>query len=130
MDTKITKLEQIANQLRVDTITKNTYKSGNEYGSTHPNSISNNDEKGKGENNGQVGSLTDINERKSQTTKNRYKSVNEYGLTHKDSISDGDERGKGENNGQVGSSTDITERMTQIAKNKYFSTKTYPDFTI
>ena len=48
------------------------YGSNNSYGLTHPNAISDNDEKGKGENSGQVGSVTDINTRNQVVATNKF----------------------------------------------------------
>ncbi len=45
-----TKLEELADQFRVDNVIKNTYlnSSGKQYGQTHPNALSDGDIKGKG----------------------------------------------------------------------------------
>jgi hypothetical protein len=44
-------------------LSKNNYSSNNSYGVTNPNSLSDGDDKGKGELNGSIGSKTDISER-------------------------------------------------------------------
>jgi hypothetical protein len=94
----------------------------------NPNAISDGDEKGKGDNNGKVGSLTDINTRIELINKNVYKGDNGYSSIHPNALSDGDIKGKGEVNTQVGSSVDINNRIDSIARNKYGETKRYPDF--
>ena len=90
-------------------ISKNNYGPTNGYGLTNPNALSDGDEKGRGENvNGQIGTITDINERIKLLSKNDYNYTNNYGLTNSDAISDGDEKGRGENvSGQIGTKTDI-----------------------
>lgn len=126
--TKITKLEEIANEQRKIHLSRNDYNFKEEYGSTHPDAISDGDEKGKGENNGQIGSSEDIQARTSNIVKNTYQRDKGYGSTHPNAISDGDEKGKGENDNKVGSSVDIEKRTFSVAKNEYNIKKQYPDF--
>ena len=57
--------------------------------------VSDGDELGKGENNGNVGGLTDINTRTDLTNRNTYNDSNGYSLVHQNALSDGDELGKG-----------------------------------
>jgi hypothetical protein len=45
---------------------------------THPNAISDSDEKGKGDNNGVVGSLSDINNRTKSVAFNKYNGNKNY----------------------------------------------------
>ena len=123
-------LEQMAEQQRTVIMAKNNYNYENEYNSNHVNALSDGNENGKGEKNGQVGSLTDINTRKENIVKNVYNESNNYNSVNVNALSDGDDKGKGENNGQVGSLTDINMRKDNITKNKYGESKTYPDFTI
>ena len=128
---KITQLEALANQLRPTELAINRYSANNGYGITNPNAVSDGDEFGKGQNqNGQVGSLTDINTRTDIMSTNRYGVNNGYGVTNPDAISDGDEFGKGQKgeNGQVGSFSDINNRIDNIGRNKFNSEKGYPDF--
>ncbi len=94
----------------------------------NPNAISDGDEKGKGDNNGKVGSLTDINTRTELINKNVYNGDNGYSSIHPNALSDGDVKGKGDVNTQVGSSVDINNRIDSIARNKYGEAKKYPDF--
>jgi hypothetical protein len=111
-------------------IVVNRYTFENGYGINSKDAISDGDEFGKGQNqNGQVGSLTDINTRNQVMATNRYTENNGYGVTNVDAISDGDEFGKGQNqNGQIGSSTDINTRIKVVAINKFGENKKYPDF--
>ena len=128
---KRTKLDEHAEKARLENITKNSYKTGNEYNTNNINALSNGDDKGKGEYNGQIGSLTDINTRIENTQKNTYKkNVNEYNTNNINALSNGDDKGKGEYNGQIGSLTDINKRIELTVKNLYKEDKKYPDFTI
>jgi hypothetical protein len=90
--------------------------------------LSDGDDRGRGENNGSVGTKTDISERKTLQARNLYGPTNEYSSVNKNAISDGDDKGRGENNGNVGTKTDIGERTGLQAKNKYGNNKPYPDF--
>ena len=129
-----TMLEQIGDKERVNLLARNEYNYTTEYNSTNPNAVSDGDEKGKGQlnENGTVGSLTDINNRNVLMGKNEYNPNSEYNSTSSNAISDGDEKGKGQlgENGPVGSFTDINTRIKSVVINKYSNTKTYPDFTI
>jgi hypothetical protein len=123
-----TQLEQLSEKFRTEHLTRNSYNVKNLYDSNNKNAQSDGDEKGKGELDGQVGSLTDIHTRTELLARNRFNSGNLYGLGTPDAVSDGDERGKGENNGQVGSLSDINKRTELVASNKYGEKKRYPDF--
>ncbi len=124
-----TQLEIIAEQQRKEHLARNYYDGqANGYSSNHPNAKSNGDEKGKGENEGNVGSSVDIQTRTENMVKNYYQADNPYGSNHPNAKSDGDERGKGENEGSVGSKTDIGLRVESLARNKYNTNKGYPDF--
>jgi len=74
----MSKLEDYSKPFRDCTIVKNSYKCGEEYVSGHKNAISDGDELGKDENNGQVGSLTDIKQRSCSLIKNPYNSNKPY----------------------------------------------------
>ena len=74
----MSKLDEISKQYRDCTIVKNTYKCGNEYVLGHPNAISDGDELGKGENNDQIGGLTDIKTRNCSIVKNPYNENKPY----------------------------------------------------
>ena len=109
-----TQLEILAEKLRKEVISKNSYNSSNGYSSINKNALSDGDERGKGDVNGQVGSSIDIQNRIANLGRNRYNNGNEYSSVNKDALSDGDELGKGTGsfldtiNG--GSSVDILER--------------------
>jgi protein tyrosine phosphatase len=57
---------------------RNKYKTTDEYRSGHPNAKSDGDDLGRGENNGQIGTKTDITERNIAEAKNRYSKNNPY----------------------------------------------------
>jgi hypothetical protein len=59
-------------------VAKNIYNSENQYSSINLNALSNGDDKGKGDVNGQVGSLTDINVRTEVVAKNKYNDAKGY----------------------------------------------------
>ena len=63
---------------REQNLRRNEYSKNNEYGPSHPNALSNGDEKGKGEYNGQIGNATDIAMRARLTGMNKYNRNNEY----------------------------------------------------
>ena len=86
------------------------------------------DERGKGENNGNIGSSVDIQNRIDNVGRNTYNNQNGYSMVHPNAMSDGDEKGKGEVDGKVGSSIDIQTRTDVVARNKYNGSKGYPDF--
>jgi hypothetical protein len=69
-------LKQTADAERLTLTTINEYKNlaGNQYGSTHPNALSDNDEKGRGDANNQVGTIIDIQTQQFLT----YSSGNKY----------------------------------------------------
>lgn len=74
----MSKLEEMSVEYRNKLIAKNTYNTNDNYSTTHPNAISDGDNKGKGENNNSVGSLTDIQTRESLITKNKYNKNDPY----------------------------------------------------
>lgn len=76
----ITNLERIANEQRTLHLTKNEYNQNKGYGVTHPNAISDGDEKGKGisEDGRNVGSSIDIEGRNFSLTKNQYNQNKSY----------------------------------------------------
>jgi hypothetical protein len=127
-----TQLEVIAEQLRTQEIVINRYSDKNGYGLTSKDAISDGDERGKGQkgDNGEVGSITDINTRIQILNTNKYGKEFGYGLTNPNAISDGDELGKGQkgDDGQIGSLTDINTRTLVINKNKFGELNKYPDF--
>ena len=58
--------------MRTELLAKNAYSNGKGYSSGHPNALSDGDEKGKGENDKKIGSLTDINTRTESVSRNYY----------------------------------------------------------
>lgn len=122
-----TQLEEFSKQFRKELLVKNAYVEDKGYSSNHKNALSDGDEKGKGENAGNVGSLTDINTRKDNMGRNYYNDEIGYSSTHPNALSDGDEKGKGETN-TIGSITDINRRTDNVARNQYNANKGYPDF--
>jgi hypothetical protein len=73
-----TPLEIIAIQQRALLLAANGYNYPNNYNSTSSNALSDGDDKGKGELNGNIGTRTDINERNVLLSKNNYNSTNNY----------------------------------------------------
>ena len=71
-------LRQVATQERDGKLIPiNEYKPNSfEYSATNPNALSDGDEKGKGENSGKIGSLTDINTRTESLSRNFYNGEN------------------------------------------------------
>ena len=67
---------------RKNLLTKNTFDKNGEYNTNHKNALSDGDEFGKGENNGQVGGATDIVKRKELLTKSIYSSNKEYNINN------------------------------------------------
>jgi hypothetical protein len=76
----MSRLLEGSDQFRDPLISKNSHTKNDEYAGTHPNALSDGDEKGKGESNGQVGSATDIRTRKTLEARNQYNRNNEYGI--------------------------------------------------
>lgn len=74
----MSKLEEISLQYRKREEARNSYNKNKEFNAGHPNALSDGDEKGKGENNGSIGSSTDIKERKESQAKNKYNRNKEY----------------------------------------------------
>ncbi len=74
----MSKLEDIGAVQRQSLAAKNTYNNNDEYNISHSNAVSNGDEKGKGEMNGEAGSATDIKTRNTLITKNKFKNGKEY----------------------------------------------------
>ncbi len=67
-----TQLEKLGEQYRNELLSRNGYNGLNGYSSTNRNALSDGDEKGKGENSGNIGSKTDINVRIESITRNKY----------------------------------------------------------
>ena len=71
-------IESISDKFREDALARNEYKSLKSYGTSHPNALSDGDELGKGENNGKIGSLTDINTRVDGVNRNFFSENKTY----------------------------------------------------
>ncbi|MFW6247192.1 MAG: hypothetical protein ACOC22_03420 [bacterium] len=65
-------------EFRQENMTRNKYKKDDFYEIGHEDVLSDGDEHGKGENNGQIGSSTDISKRNGLMVKNMYSKNNEY----------------------------------------------------
>ena len=66
-------MTSVADKIRNQLLAKNNFASQkNEYGSTNKDALSDGDEKGKGELDGKVGSLTDIKSRTDVVARNKY----------------------------------------------------------
>ena len=68
----MSRLETISAEFREKNLAKNSYSNNDDYNTSHPNALSDGDNKGKGENNGKVGSSADIQAREKSLTKNRF----------------------------------------------------------
>jgi len=68
----MSRLEDISEQFRKREEARNSYNKNDEFGVSHENALSDGDELGKGENEGQVGGLTDIKQRELAAAKNKY----------------------------------------------------------
>lgn len=68
----------IADDKRKTLVARNRTNTADPYGVNHPDAISDGDELGKGENNGEVGSSIDIAERKRLIATNDYSANNRY----------------------------------------------------
>jgi hypothetical protein len=71
-------LEKISEQYRTELVNKNIYNTSKNYDNQHSNALSNGDDKGKGEFNGNVGSRTDIANRTDLVNKNTYSNKKNY----------------------------------------------------
>lgn len=65
---------------RTSNIVRNIYDKEDNYNVSNTRAKSDGDEFGKGENNGSIGSVTDIAKRNELQTKNLYNKNNEYGI--------------------------------------------------
>ena len=74
----MSRLEEISEQYRKREVVRNDHDYNNEYSGTHPDALSDGDEKGKGEKNGSIGSATDIKTREQQVVRNKYNNNNPY----------------------------------------------------
>lgn len=68
----MSRLLENSEEFRKNQVAKNTYDKEDEFGISHPNALSDGDDKGKGESDGTIGSKTDIENRRQMLTKNRF----------------------------------------------------------
>lgn len=80
-DGKEVGLFAFSNGFRNREAVRNKYKSTDEYNVGHPNAKSDGDELGKGENNGSIGSRTDIRERRLSEARNFFTKNNPYDIS-------------------------------------------------
>jgi hypothetical protein len=74
----MSRLEDISKQYREREVVRNDHDFNDEYSGTHPDALSDGDEKGKGEKNGSVGSATDIKTREQQIVRNKFNNNRPY----------------------------------------------------
>jgi hypothetical protein len=74
----MSRLEDVSLPFRKSNVARNDYDYNDEYNQGHPDALSTGDEEGKGENNGQIGGLTDIKTREKLITKNKFNKNREY----------------------------------------------------
>ena len=74
----MSRLEEINAPFRKENLARNDYDNNDQYTVSHPDALSDGDEKGKGEKNNQVGGATDIKTRERLMTKNKYNKNREY----------------------------------------------------
>lgn len=71
-------LEKTSVEFRKKEVARNSYDNNDPYESGHANALSDGDELGKGEKNGQVGGATDIKARETAAAKNKYNIDRQY----------------------------------------------------
>lgn len=74
----MSRLQDISEQFRKREVVRNDYNNNDQYSGTHPDAMSDGDDKGKGEKNGSIGSATDIKTREQQMVKNKFSKNNPY----------------------------------------------------
>lgn len=77
----MSRLLENSKEYREQLLAKNFHSKENEYQIGNTRALSDGDEKGKGENNGSVGSATDIQKRNELIAKNRFSRNNEYDIS-------------------------------------------------
>ncbi|MFW6242724.1 MAG: hypothetical protein ACOC2W_01040 [bacterium] len=75
----MSKLLEMSEEFRKKLISKNTYHNENAYGDSHKDALSDGDNRGRGENDGKIGTSDDIEQREKTVVKNKYKDGSEYG---------------------------------------------------
>jgi len=74
----MSRLETISTEFREKNLAKNSYSNNDDYNTAHENALSDGDVKGKGENNGAIGSSVDIQSRAKALAKNKFSPNNQY----------------------------------------------------
>lgn len=77
----MSRLLENSDEYRNKLISKNTFSSSSPYNFSHPNALSDGDEKGKGQTN-TIGGATDIKQRETLLTKSKYNSGNQYNVSN------------------------------------------------
>ena len=78
----MSRLVDLSKQFRDRELARNEYDNNDQYLGTHPNSLSDGDEKGKGELIGSIGSRTDILTRNRSKARNLYNEENPYNISN------------------------------------------------
>lgn len=71
-------LEKMSVAFRKQNVARNSYDNDDAYELGHSNALSDGDELGKGEKNGQVGGTTDIKSRETSAVRNKYNQDRQY----------------------------------------------------
>jgi len=74
----MSRLEDVSLPFRKVNIARNDYDNNDQYNVGHADALSTGDENGKGEVNGQIGSLTDIKQKEKLVAKNKFNKNREY----------------------------------------------------
>lgn len=74
----MSRLEESSIGFRKTNIARNDYDNNDQYNVGHADALSTGDENGKGEVNGQIGSLTDIKQKEKLVAKNKFNKNREY----------------------------------------------------
>ncbi len=77
----LSKVKAIAATVRPTMLNFNSYSEAAPYGPSHPNALSNGDGIGRGDFNGRIGTVDDINARTRQLAMNTYSAANPYEVT-------------------------------------------------
>lgn len=78
----MSRLLENSEQYRRANKARNTYTDNDDYNSGHPNALSDGDEKGRGQQQNQVGTRTDIGKREELATKNIFNKNNPYNINN------------------------------------------------
>jgi len=78
----MSRLLENSDEFRQRNKSRNTYTDNDDYNTGHPNALSDGDEKGRGEQQQQVGTVTDIRKREELATKNMFNKNNPYNINN------------------------------------------------